>query len=204
MTQQKRSSSIRLSSMRKAFAVRPLALGIASVLLAACGEEKQDAKIYLSLEECERDNPSAVDACQAAYQTALDEASRTSPRYNSEYDCEYEFGANQCRQVKTDTGSFFMPFMAGFMVSQLLSSGRHYSQPIFTSYSPYSPYRSRWMMADGHVFDGDIRKRKYKVPSSTYQPKPTVSRTISRGGFGSTAKAKSSWGSSSRSGSWGG
>lgn len=60
------------------------------------------------------------------------------------------------------------------------------------------------MMADGYVFDGDIRKRKYNVKPSTYKPKPTVNRTIKRGGFGSSVRAKSSWGSSKRSGGWGG
>ena len=96
-----------------------------------------------------------------------------------------------------------MPFMAGFMVSQLLSPRPYYSQPIYTSYSPYSPFRSKWVTADGYVFDGDIRKRNYKVSPSVYKPKPTVTRTVSRGGFGSSVRAKSSWGSSSRSGSWG-
>ena len=204
MTSQKRSKYINLNHMRKSFALKPLAVGIAALFVSGCGEEREDARIYTSLEDCNRDNPDATSRCEAAYQTALDEAARTGPRYNSEYDCEHEFGANQCRQYENNSGSFFMPFMAGFMVSRLLSPNPYYSQPLYTSYSPYSPYRSRWMMADGYVFDGDIRKRKYSVKPSTYKPKPTVNRTMKRGGFGSSVRAKSSWGSSSRSGSWGG
>lgn len=200
----KRSKGINLTRMRKHFALKPLALGIASVFLAACGEQKQDAIIYTSLDDCKNDYPDAVDRCEAAYQTALNEAARTSPRFNSEYDCEYEFGPNQCREVNSGSGSVFMPFMAGFMVSQLLSPNRYYSQPMYTSFSPYSPYRSRWMSADGYVFNGDIRKRNYKVGANTFKPKPTVNRTIKRGGFGSSVRAKSTWGSSSRKGSWGG
>ncbi|WP_420838761.1 DUF1190 family protein [Alteromonas lipotrueae] len=203
-TSRKRSSGINLSRMRKSYALKPLAIGIASVFLSACGEEKQDAQIYTSLEDCKRDFPDAVERCDAAYKTATEEAMRTSPRFNSEYDCEYEFGANQCRTVNTNSGSVFMPFMAGFMVSQLLSPNRYYSQPLYTSYSPYSSYRSRWVTADGNVFSGDIRKRNYKVGSDTLKPKPTVNRTMKRGGFGSSVRAKSSWGSSSRKGSWGG
>ncbi len=203
MTKQKRTRHIDLNHMRKAFAVKPLAIGIAALFVSGCGD-REEAKIYTSLEDCTNDNPDAIDRCESAYQTALDEAARTGPRYNSEYDCEYEFGANQCRQYSNNSGSFFMPFMAGFMVSRLLSPNPYYAQPLYTSYSPYSPYRSRWMMADGYVFDGDIRKRKYNVKPSTYKPKPTVNRTIKRGGFGSSVRAKSSWGSSKRSGGWGG
>jgi len=181
-----------------------LALGVASVILSGCGAEKEDATIYTSLEDCKQDYPGAVERCEAAYQTAVDEAMRTSPRFSSEYDCEHEFGPNQCQQVNNGGGSFFMPFMAGYMVSSLLSPSRYYSQPLYTSYSYNSPFRSRWITADGYVFDGDIRKRNYRVNKDVYKPKPTVNRTMKRGGFGSSVRAKSSWGSSSRKGGWGG
>ena len=200
----KRTKHINLNSMRKGFNVKPLALGVASVILSGCGAEKEDATIYTSLEDCKQDFPDAVERCEAAYQTAVDEAMRTSPRFSSEYDCEHEFGPNQCQYVNNSSGSFFMPFMAGYMVSSLLSPSRYYSQPLYTSYSYNSPFRSRWITADGYVFDGDIRKRKYRVNKDVYKPKPTVNRTMKRGGFGSSVRAKSSWGSSSRKGGWGG
>tara|TARA_B100000700_G_scaffold70746_1_gene78628 strand:- start:90 stop:758 length:669 start_codon:yes stop_codon:yes gene_type:complete len=200
----KRTKHINLNTMRKGFSVKPLALGVASVILSGCGAEKEDATIYTSLEDCKQDYPDAVERCEAAYQTAVDEAMRTSPRFNSEYDCEHEFGPNQCQQVNNNSGSFFMPFMAGYMVSSLLSPNRYYSQPLYTSYSYNSPFRSRWITADGYVFDGDIRKRNYRVSKDVYKPKPTVNRTMKRGGFGSSVRAKSSWGSSSRKGGWGG
>lgn len=200
----KRTKHINLNSMRKGFNVKPLALGVASVILSGCGGEKEDATIYTSLEDCKQDYPDAVERCDAAYQTAVDEAMRTSPRFSSEYDCEHEFGPNQCQYVNNSGSSFFMPFMAGYMVSSLLSPSRYYSQPLYTSYSYNSPFRSRWITADGYVFDGDIRKRNYRVNKSVYKPKPTVNRTMKRGGFGSSVRAKSSWGSSSRKGGWGG
>ena len=201
---QKRSRHIDLFKMRKGFMLKPLAVGIAGIMSSGCADDRQDAQIYTSVDDCKRDYPDAVEKCEAAYQTALDEAARTSPRFSTESDCEYEFGANQCREMNSGSGSFFMPFMAGYMVSQLLSPRPYYSQPIYTSYSPYSPFRSRWITADGYVFDGDIRKRNYKVSPSVYKPKPTVTRTVNRGGFGSSVRAKLSWGSSSRSGGWGG
>lgn len=102
----KRTKHIDLTRMRKAFSVKPIALGVASVMLSACGSEREDATIYTSLEDCKQDFPDAVERCEAAYQTALDEAMRTSPRFNSEYDCEYEFGPNQCQYVNNNSGSF--------------------------------------------------------------------------------------------------
>ena len=200
----RKRSTINVAKMRKSFALKPLAVGVAGVLLSACSDNRQDATVYTSVDDCKQDFPNAVEKCEAAYQTATNEAMRTSPRFSSEYDCEHEFGPNQCRAVNTNNGSFFMPFMAGFMVSQLLSPNRYYSQPLYTSYSYNSPFRSRWVTADGQVFSGDIRKRSYRVRPDAFKPKPTVNRTMKRGGFGSSVRAKSSWGSSSRKGSWGG
>lgn len=203
MSIQKRSSYINLSRMRKGFTVKPLALGVASILLTACGDNSEQASVYKTVDDCVGDNPQHTQECQAAYQQALQEAERTAPKYNSRQDCEYDFGAQRCHS--SSSGSFFMPFMAGYMLSNLMSPRGYYSQPMFSSYSPYSSYRNRWIGADGHVF-GDVRQRNIRVSKDAYKPKPTVNKTMSRGGFGSSVRAKSSWGSSSRSGSkgWGG
>lgn len=202
MSNQKRSSGINLSRMRKGFMLKPLALGVAAIMLSACGDS-EEAKIYKSVDECSSDNPDNVQACEAAYQQAQQEAKRTAPKYNSRQDCEYDFGAEQCRSVQSSSGSFFMPFMAGYMLSNLMSPGGYHSQPMFSSYSPYSSYRNRWMGADGHVF-GDTRQRSVRVDKDVFKPKPTVNKTMSRGGFGSSVRAKSSWGSKGSSKGWGG
>lgn len=204
MTQatRKRSYNIDLKKMRKGFAIKPLALGVTSVLLSACGSEREVAEIYTSIDDCTNQNPEFASECKAAYQQALDEATRTGPRYNSARDCEYDFGTNQCQVVNTGGGSFFMPFMAGYMLSSLMSPRGYYPQPLFTSYSRYSPYRYHWMGAGG-VSYGDNRYRKIKVDKKAFKPKPAVTKTIKRGGFGSSVRAKSNWGSSRR-GSWGG
>lgn len=200
----KRSQQINLKRMRKYFAPKPLALGVASVLLTACGSEKQEANIYANEEDCIDQNPGYEAECKAAYEEAQQEAQRTAPKFNSQRDCEHEFGNNQCQEVRrSDGGSWFMPFMAGYMLSNLLSPGPYYHQPMFTSYHPYSRYRHRWFTADGRDY-GDYRYRKVRVSQSAFKKKPTVTKTIKRGGFGSVAKAKSSWGSSKSKGGWGG
>ncbi len=188
--------------MRKSFSVKPLALGVAAIFLSACGDE-QEATVFTSVDECTNANPEFAEKCKTAYEEAVREAERTGPKYNTQSDCESEFGNNQCRVVQNDSGSFFMPFMAGYMLSNIMSPRGYYSQPMFTSYSRYSPYRNRWIGADGYDF-GDQRSRNMRVSEKALKPKPTVTKTMSRGGFGSSVRAKSSWGSSSKKGGWGG
>jgi uncharacterized protein YgiB involved in biofilm formation len=198
----KRSQSINLSRMRKSFSVKPLALGMAAIFLSACGD-KQDAAVFTSVDDCTKANPESAQQCKTAYEDALKDAERTGPKYNSQRDCESEFGANQCNYVQRGSSSFFMPFMAGYMLSNLMSPRGYYSRPMFTSYSRNSSYRNRWVGADGYDF-GDNRRRTMRVSEKALKPKPTVSKTMSRGGFGSSVRAKSSWGSSSKKGGWGG
>ncbi|MFQ3197045.1 MAG: hypothetical protein ACI8R9_000491 [Paraglaciecola sp.] len=199
----KRSAHINLSRMRKGFSVKPLALGVAAVLLSACGQNTEKATVYTGVDDCVNQNPEQAETCKAAYQEAVEEAQRTGPKYASRQICEEEFGPNQCNYQRSNSGSFFMPLMAGYMLSNLLSPG-YQSQPMFTSYSRSSPYRNRWMGADGSDY-GDYRNSKMNVDKEALKAKPTVSKTISRGGFGSSVRAKSSWGSSSaKRGGWGG
>lgn len=202
MSEVKRSNNIKLIAMRKYFAPKPLAISVTSVFLAACSDNQSVSTVYTNANECINENPDAVEQCNLAYEQALEEAARTAPKYDSRQDCEYEFGADRCQSYNSGGSSFFMPFMAGYILSDLLSP-RRYSQPLFISSSPYSRYR--WLGADGYDY-GDLRQRKYRTTSRMYKPKPTVSRTIKRGGFGSSVRAKSNWGSSNKSSSksWGG
>jgi len=198
----KRSKSINLTGMRKSFSVKPLALGVTAIFLSACGD-KQEAAVFTSVNDCTDTHPEFAEKCKTAYEDALREAQRTGPKYNSQRDCESEFGNNRCNVVRNESGSFFMPFMAGYMLSNLMSPRGYYSQPMFTSNARNSSYRNRWVGADGYDF-GDNRRRSMRVSEKSLKPKPTVSKTMSRGGFGSSVRAKSSWGSSTKKGGWGG
>ncbi len=198
---QKRSNNINISKMRKAFSFKPLALGVATVLLSACSGAREEAVVFKTADECADALPDMAQKCQVAYEGALAEAAKTAPKYNTKNDCEYEFGANQCQTYNNNGSSIFMPLMAGYMIGNLLAP-RPYYQPMFTSYSRYSPYRNHWIGADGRDF-GDTRKRVLNVRPSAFDKKPAVTRTIQRGGFGSSVRAKASWGSKS-SKSWGG
>lgn len=201
-TRQKRSSGINLSKMRKGFSFKPLALGVATVFLSACSGGKEEALVFQNVNECVDALPDMAQKCTTAYEGALAEAAKTAPKYNTKNDCEFEFGTNQCQTYNNSGNSIFMPLMAGYMIGNLLSP-RPYYQPMFTSYSRNSPYRNHWIGADGRDF-GDTNKRKLRVRSSDFDKKPAVTRTMKRGGFGSSVRAKASWGSKSSSKGWGG
>ncbi|WP_299018310.1 DUF1190 family protein [uncultured Photobacterium sp.] len=203
----KRSKKVVLASMRKdwrTFSVKPFSVAFAGAFLTGCSDNTNEGTIYQTLPDCIDDNPNYSQECRAAYQFALDEAERTAPKYRSEYDCTAEFGNNTC--VRT-SNNWFMPAMAGFMFGRLMDNNRgYYSQPMFRSYYPGSIFYDRWTSADGYDYGSSrYKKTKVRVSSDQLKPKPTISRTISRGGFGSTVSAKSSWSkSSSGSKSWGG
>ncbi|TBR38432.1 DUF1190 domain-containing protein [Marinomonas agarivorans] len=199
----KRSRVINLDRMRKnpleKPLLRPLTLAIASITLAACSQPEQDVQIVNSVEDCVDNTTLTADQCQAAYEKALTEAHRTAPRYQSQSHCESEFGYNQCYQTGNN---FFVPFMAGWMVSSLLNNASNTYNPVYHYRNSSSSYRDRLMTADGSVI-GRAGQKSYKVPSTNLKPKPTVTRTVSRGGFGAVASAKSNWGGGKKS-SWGG
>jgi uncharacterized protein YgiB involved in biofilm formation len=203
----KRSKHIDLDLMRKGAKKRsfcgPLAIGIAVTALASCSSQ-EEVKVASSPEECASTTELSLVECEAAYQKAQAEAERTGPKYNSSTQCESEFGNGQC--VQSRSGGFFMPMMSGFMIGRKLSGGSSYCgsayNPVYRYSNPYSSQNNRIMTADGTVI-GKAGQRSYRVNKSTMKSKPSVTRTVSRGGFGAMASAKSSWGGGKSRG-WGG
>lgn len=203
----KKSRYIDLGMMRKSVGkiprLRPLAVAIAAVTLSACSS-KQEVVVVGNVDECVSNTTLTLEQCEAAYKSAVSEAERTAPKYRSRSACESEFGYSQCRS--SGHSGLFMPLMAGFLVGQMLDNRRGYGgtyNPVFHYQRPYSNYNNRIMTADGTVI-GRPGRSSYSVGKSSLKPKPRVTRTVSRGGFGSVASAKSSWGGGKRSGGWGG
>jgi len=203
----KRTKHIDLDLMRKGLKKRllqaPLTLGIAVVALASCSNQEEVAVVN-SPEDCAAKTELNLGECEAAYQKAQAEAERTGPKYNSNAQCESEFGSGQCRQSRS--GGVFMPMMTGFMVGQMLSGNNSYGgsgyNPVYRYNNRRSSQHNRIMTADGTVI-GKAGQRSYRVGKSTLKTKPTVTRTVRRGGFGAVASAKSSWGGGKSRG-WGG
>jgi uncharacterized protein YgiB involved in biofilm formation len=184
--------------LKASFLMSPIALGVSMALLSGCSDQ-EEAIMVDSVADCTSKTSLTQQQCEAAYQSAETEAARTGPKYATQAMCAAEFGYQQCHQ---NSSGFFTPFMTGFLVSQVMNSSSYFA-PVYRYNRPYSNYHNKIMTADGYVL-GDSSSGRYKVSSAQMKPKPTVTKTVSRGGFGSTASAKSSWGGGSKSGSWGG
>lgn len=206
----KRTSFLDLSLLRKrtrTFVLAPLSLAV----MAGCSGPQEEAVTFVtSVEDCTSKTSLDITECETAYAQAVKDAESTAPRYQNERDCVSEFGS--CEQ----RGGFFMPFMAGYIVSGMVNSigdsmdRKHryrHSYPTYL-YSGSGYGRNKIMTADGFIV-GSPGRSSYQMPKDALKPKPAVTRTMSRGGFGSTASAKSNWGSSKKSAtsssrSWGG
>lgn len=205
----KRTSFLDLNTMRKhtrSFVLAPLSL---AVMVGCSSDNSETVKFVESVDDCTANTSLSFEECEAAYEQALLDAQATAPRYRYERDCENEFGTCEER------GGFFVPFMAGYIVAEIIDEvgdafeRKHrykHSYPTYL-YSGSGQYRNKYMTTDGMVI-GSPGQKSYRVNRDVLKPKPKVTRTISRGGFGSAASAKSNWGSSSSKGysskGWGG
>lgn len=186
----------------------------ASTLLAGCGQSESKVVTYSSLDDCIKDNTFTADQCRTQYQKALQENKEHAPHYTQRNACERDFGYGQCE----DRGSFWAPFMAGFMmnmVAQNVHRGSNvyysssYGAPLYRSSDDRRHYRSASNHVVGRtgmrkpitVYDDVLRS---KGSSSSYHSSGSFGKrapTISRGGFGRSSSARGSWGGGR---SWGG
>lgn len=213
----KRTRSINLQRMRKLDQstissmlkthLKPIVVSVAAATLVACSSGGEQGVVYSDVSDCISQNPEQTETCQAAYNEALNKASESGPKYSTLESCTYEFGERNCVPYQAPTGqNWFVPAMAGFILANVIDDisdrRRYQTAPLYTSYSRHSPFYGQWSSVDGYVY-GPSRYGSIKVDDSAFKPKPKVTRTIARGGFGSTVAAKSNWGSSSLKSGWG-
>ncbi len=167
-------------------------MGMCPFVITACGEQKQEALIYPSVQVCIEDGKLDAAQCQAEFENAAKEHERTAPRYASENDCNNEYGASQC--YRPSGSNYFLPLLAGYMIARATSPSNYYggsmgrAHPVYRS--RYEP--STWRTPDGYRIGSG--QGKVMVPESATRPKVSAS-SMFRGGFGSQASARSSWGS---------
>ena len=185
MRRMKRSRVLHVSSL----------MATASFSLAACGSpqrvaapEPEPTPVYTSLDECRAANDISDVECDAAQAAAQKAAAETAPRYDTQSECEGQWGPSQCQPNNSGGGSFFTPLLAGFVVGQMLNGGGYrgggpmyrdrnnqYSNGYGGGYA-YRDYRTGKTLANGREYGDVARQAPSRVQSRT-----TV---VSRGGFG--------------------
>ena len=194
----KRTKEINHAGFRKRWRVcrmAPAALAVGAVfVLAGCEKSDENVTLYQNSDDCSRANPSMSEQCATAYKNAMAEAKKTAPKYASRADCVAEFGEDQCTQVPAQagtaaepqqSGSFWMPLMAGYMMGRMMGGG-YSQQPLFTSRAPNSPANGKFVDASGRNYGPATGGRSMNVPKSAMAPKPAATNTVTRGGFGET------------------
>ncbi|ELY5929306.1 DUF1190 family protein [Cronobacter turicensis] len=194
----KRTKQINRAMFRKSWNARhltPVAFAVtAAFMLAGCEKNDETVQLYQNADDCSTANPGKSAECTTAYNNALKEAERTAPKYATREDCVAEFGEDQCKQVNNSntsqatqqTGSMWMPLMAGYMMGRLMGGGGmgFAQQPLFSSRNPASPAYGKYTDASGRNYGAAQPGRTMNVPKTALAPKPATTSTITRGGFG--------------------
>ena len=182
-----------------------LMVPVATLLLAGCGEESQQALVFSDPSECSAAGLNDTAQCNADYAAAKALHPQVAPKYLDKAECETDFGAGNCEtapQQTTSGGSVFMPMMMGYMMGQMMNrGGSNFQQPAAAgagaaSKVPTQPlYKSRddrgtFRTATNKPVAGGIGPITLK-PS---QVKPQVGQVVRRGGFGQQAAARNSFG----------
>ncbi|MEA9390463.1 DUF1190 family protein [Acerihabitans sp. TG2] len=201
----KRTKNIHHASFRKqwrTYRMAPVALAVSAVfMLAGCEKSDQNVSLYQNSDDCTRANPSMSAQCTTAFNNAQKEAAKTAPKYATREDCIAEFGEGQCTQAPAQagmgaqsqqSGSFWMPLMAGYMMGRMMGGGGYSQQPLFSSRAPNSPANGKFVDASGRNYGPATGGRSMSVPPSAMAPKPPTTATVTRGGFGETVAKQNS------------
>ena len=202
----KRTKQMNHASFRKSWSARhltPVALAVTAVfMLAGCEQSDETVSMYQNADDCSSANPGKSEQCTVAFNQAKEEAVKTAPKYATREDCVAEFGEGQCQQAPAQagltsnaesqqSGSFWMPLMAGYMMGRMMSGGMGAQQPLFTSKAAGSPANGKFVDASGKSYGPATTGRSMTVPKSAMAPKPATTSTVTRGGFGESVAKQS-------------
>jgi uncharacterized protein YgiB involved in biofilm formation len=188
--------------MKRSRALTLVLMAPAPLLVAGCDDapaEQVRKGFYTDVSACMADgNP--ADVCQRAHDGAAKANATNAPKFKTKEECIAEFG-DLCRE-RTNEAGFWSPLMTGFLISQLLTSGRPSyfdAAPIYRLRSgQYAQYDDRnnggygGGYSGGYSSSGGASARSYHSVDIT----PNRAVTVSRSGFGSVAAARSGWGGS--------
>ena len=174
--------------MKRSKSIGLLMMGASAIVLTACEEQQVDAMVFESIQQCYADGNLTREQCEAEYKAAQTAHVRAAPKYTSAEDCKADFGEGNCEEAPMKTtsgGSVFMPLMMGYMMGSMMGGARSgiNAQPLYRSASDPKSFRT----ADNKNVGNKIGRTQIARSASAA---PSVkTRTTSRGGFGSSARA---------------
>jgi uncharacterized protein YgiB involved in biofilm formation len=165
-----------------------------TLLLAGCGEEREQALVYETPSECAAASFNTPEQCKADYDAAKALHPQVAPKYVSKEECETDFGSGNCEtapQQTASSGSFFMPMMMGYMMGQMMNRGgaAQNLQPGATSRVPTQPlYKSRDDLTTFRTAtNAPVAKGIGPISLKPSQVQPQAGQVVRRGGFGAQA-----------------
>ena len=172
--------------MKRSFAVKMAILGAGALTLSACGESTEEVLTYESVEACIAAGEQDDSTCRAEFDKAKALHEEVAPRYQASSSCYAEFGYNRC--YRSSTGSYWLPFMVGYMLAPRRSSVGIYSQPL---YRPSNNPNQFHTSSGANVGKASATGRAQVAKSQTTRPQART-RTVARGGFGSRSRSSAS------------
>jgi uncharacterized protein YgiB involved in biofilm formation len=110
--------------MKRSVVVSLVIMGAASTL-AACEDTTIKSSVFSTVDECSISTDYSRERCEQDYAEAKKAHEKYAPAFNSQTDCEAEFGAGKCEPAKTENAasaassgshSSFVPLMMGYMM----------------------------------------------------------------------------------------
>lgn len=167
-----------------------LALGTiaaSSLALAGCASDAPAEVMFTTAEQC---IAAGMDpqVCQTGYQDAVQTHLTNAPRFDGLAACEAEYGVGQCAAAPAEAnnggggGGFFMPFLAGYMMSSAFNNIGAYNN--YRRDNGATPiYRNR----SGQTLTPTVGRPNGTAIApnrSTMQPVNVNTQTVARQGFG--------------------
>ena len=162
-------------------------LGATALTLGACGEKKEEALTYKSVEVCISAGVQDAATCRTEFEKAKQRHNEVAPRYASANSCSHDFGYNRCYSHRTSSGSVWLPFMVGYMLAPR-GVRTVYTQPL---YRPRNDPGNFYTAGNGRIGRASSDGRTQVAQSQVRQPQART-RTVARGGFGARARGRSS------------
>jgi uncharacterized protein YgiB involved in biofilm formation len=169
-------------------------LGLSAFGLAACQDERIDARTFTSEEACVAGagDPGAsftVEDCRTAFLAAREEHLESAPRYDAMAVCESEHGEDMCVEESGGGGSIIVPLMMGYMMGQMLSQNA-------AGKALYPVAAGGFTTADGRTQVGAVGATARVAPAALTKAAPTIGKppmtqatVAQRGGFGASSTA---------------